>query len=73
MRPHNTPPYHHRGLINESLMEEGASRLAEGLNLTMGGLGEGVGDQDKTTKLQAAFLHFNKGNVAQSQVSRMAL
>ncbi|XP_050690235.1 nuclear pore complex protein Nup133-like isoform X2 [Eriocheir sinensis] len=56
------------GLINESLMEEGASRMAEGLNLTMGSLAEGGADQDKATRLQAAFLHYNKGNVAQSQL-----
>ena len=54
--------------MNESLTEEASSRLTEGLNLSLGGLADGGADQDKTTRLQAAFLHYNKGNVAQSQV-----
>lgn len=54
--------------MNESVTEEASSRLAEGLNLSLGSMAEGGSDQDKTTRLQAAFLHYNKGNVAQSQV-----
>ena len=53
-------------MVIESMTEE-ASRLTEGLNLSLGGWAEGA-DQDKTTRFQAAFLHYNKGNVAQSQV-----
>ena len=56
--------------MNESVTEEANSRLTEGLNLSLGGWTEGGGDQDKTTRLQAAFLHYTKGNVAQSQVGR---
>ncbi|XP_063850979.1 nuclear pore complex protein Nup133-like isoform X1 [Scylla paramamosain] len=55
------------GMVNESMTEE-VSRLTEGLNLSLGVWTEGGADQDKTTRLQAAFLHYNKGNVAQSQL-----
>lgn len=53
-------------LMNESVAED-STRLCEALNISSMGLEAITASQDYTTKLQAAFLHFNKNNIPQAQ------
>lgn len=53
-------------VMNESVAEE-SSRVCETLNLTTTGLDSITASSDSTAKFKAAFLHFNKKNIAQAQ------
>ncbi|KAG7173289.1 Nuclear pore complex protein Nup133-like, partial [Homarus americanus] len=53
-------------LMNESMAED-TSRLCEALNISSVGLESITSSHDYTTRLQAAFLHFNKSNIPQAQ------
>lgn len=53
--------------MNESIAEEPSRGLCETLNISTAGLEAITASKDHTSRLQAAFLHFNNNNLAQAQ------
>ncbi|XP_076054579.1 nuclear pore complex protein Nup133 isoform X2 [Oratosquilla oratoria] len=56
-------------MLNESIAEDQPSRISEALSMSIASVGqEQIGSsEDKVTRLQTAFLHYNRKNMTQAQ------